>query len=85
MENIEMAGHGELAMIFKTRIGIKTFSSKQQIMEILINNYCNENYWSIKGSREAGHIWIMQLAAEVLKAGGRWNSLYFSPSYRTWG
>lgn len=72
-------------MMFKTWIGIKTFSSKQQIMEPLSNNYCNENYWSIKGSREAGHIWIMQLAAEVLKAAGGWHSFYFSLSHRTRG
>lgn len=85
MANIEKAGYGEPAMMFKTWIGIKTFSSKLQIMETLSNNYCNENYWSIKGSRKAGYIWIMQLAAEVLKAGGRWNLLYFSPSYRTRG
>lgn len=85
MANIERASYGEPAMMFKTWIGIKIFFSKQQIMETLSNNYCNENYWSIKGSSEAEYIWIMQLAAEVLKAGGRWHSFYFSLNYRTRG
>lgn len=78
MANIEKEGHVEPAMMFKTWIRIKTFSTKQQIMETLSNNYCNESYWSIKDSREAGYMWIMQLAAVVLEAGGKWHSFYFS-------
>lgn len=42
------AGHRKQTMMFKTRIGIKTVSSVQQIIETLSNNYRNENYWSIK-------------------------------------
>lgn len=67
MAHIGKAGHGEQAVMFIIWIGIKTFSSMQQIKETLSNNYRNENYWSIRGGRETGY--IMRLAAEVFKGG----------------
>lgn len=45
--------------------GMETVSSKQQIMKTLSNNYCNENYWGGKGSRQAVCIWLMQLVSGV--------------------
>lgn len=45
--------------------GRETVSSKQQIMKTLSNNYCNENYWGGKGSRQAVGIWLMLLDSGV--------------------